>query len=230
MKRITYQCFYKILSFLSNYFDNRYLKKYKVLLGTTLLVLTSACQNPKKDNSEEILCYEVPAEYEDTIQIQSKESSGVVNPDTPAVIQVAIPYDSIELTVSCYDISIGDPEPEVICYEPDPDFYVTVERMPEFPGGEKELINYLQEKIIYPKDALKESIQGRVVVSFIIEKNGSLSSIEVVRGITASLDKEALRIIRSMPKWKPGEQRDKVVRVKYTLPIRFRLPDKSAKK
>ncbi|MDR2918973.1 MAG: energy transducer TonB [Tannerella sp.] len=225
MKRITYSCFYKVLSFLSNYFDNRYLKKYKVLLGTTLLVLTSACQNPKKDNPEEILCYEVPAEYEDTVQIQSTNSSEIVH-NTSA----ETPYDSNELIVSCYDVLIGDPEPEVICYEPAPDFYVAVEWMPEFPGGDKALMSYIQEKMVYPKDALKDSIQGRVVVSFIIEKDGSLSSIEVVRGITASLDKEAIRIIRSMPKWKPGEQRDKVVRVEYTLPIRFKLPEINTEK
>jgi len=226
MKRIVYQGLYRILAFLSNRFDNKHLKKYKIVLGTSLLVLTSACQSPKKDSPGEVSCYEMPAEYEDTINIQSRDSSEILHNVTTGT-QVSAPYDSIEVT--CYIIDVLEPEVPVnsndLLSEEDENFVFTVvERMPRFPGGDEALINYMQEKIEYPSDALKRGYEGRVLVSFVIEKDGSISSAEVLRGIVASLDEEALRIIRGMPKWEPGRQNDKEVSVKYTLPVRFTLP------
>lgn len=97
------------------------------------------------------------------------------------------------------------------------------ETMPQFPGGEKALMQYISTNIKYPKDAQKSGIQGRVLVSFIVEKDGKISSPEVVRSVHKSLDKEALRVVKSMPKWTPGKLNGKLVRTKYTLPITFRL-------
>ena len=101
---------------------------------------------------------------------------------------------------------------------------MVVETMPEFPGGQAELFKYLSENVKYPVIAQENGIQGRVICQFVVNKDGSIVDVEVVRsGGDASLDKEAVRVIKSMPKWKPGKQRGKAVRVKYTVPVNFKL-------
>ena len=95
--------------------------------------------------------------------------------------------------------------------------------MPEFPGGQSALMKYLSENIRYPVIAQENGIEGRVICSFVVERDGSITDVQVVRGVDPSLDKEAVRVIQSMPKWKPGKQRGKPVRVRFTLPIVFRL-------
>ena len=95
------------------------------------------------------------------------------------------------------------------------------EQMPMFPGGEQALIDYLAENVHYPDD--ESCAQGRVIVSFVIEKDGSITDPKVVRSIAPPFDNEALRVVRGMPKWIPGYQNGERVRVKYTLPISFRL-------
>lgn len=98
-----------------------------------------------------------------------------------------------------------------------------IETMPEFPGGQGALLQYLAKSIKYPVIAQENGIQGRVSCSFVVNKDGSIVDAEVIRGVDPSLDKEALRVINSMPKWSPGKQRGKPVRVKYTVPVTFRL-------
>jgi protein TonB len=98
-----------------------------------------------------------------------------------------------------------------------------VEEMPEFPGGQSALMKYLSENIRYPVIAQENGIEGRVICSFVVERDGSITDVQVVRGVDPSLDREAVRVIQSMPKWKPGKQRGKPVRVRFTLPIVFRL-------
>lgn len=94
------------------------------------------------------------------------------------------------------------------------------EQMPEFPGGNGEMLNFISENLRYPEDA--NGVEGRVSVEFIVNKDGSISDVKVVRNLAPSLDKEAIRIIQSMPKWKPGKQRGEIVRVRYSVPINFR--------
>lgn len=101
--------------------------------------------------------------------------------------------------------------------------FTVVEQMPEFPGGQGALLQYLAKSIKYPVIAQENGIQGRVSCSFTVNKDGSIVDAEVIRGVDPSLDKEALRVINTMPKWKPGMQRGKPVRVKYTVPVTFRL-------
>ena len=105
------------------------------------------------------------------------------------------------------------------------DAFDVVEQMPSFPGGMKALMNYLQENIKYPKDAQDAKKEGRVIANFIVEKDGSISNVKIVRSIFPSLDAEAERIITAMPKWIPGMQNGENVRVKYTIPISFSLGD-----
>lgn len=101
--------------------------------------------------------------------------------------------------------------------------FTVVETMPEFPGGQGALLQYLAKSIKYPVIAQENGIQGRVTCTFVVNKDGSIVDAEVIRGVDPSLDKEALRVINSMPKWSPGKQRGKPVRVKYTVPVTFRL-------
>lgn len=101
--------------------------------------------------------------------------------------------------------------------------FVMVEEMPEYPGGINKLMEYLSKNIEYPKAARESGIQGRVFVSFIVEKDGSISNVKVIRSIGGGCDEEAVRVVKAMPKWKPGKQRGKAVRVSYMLPVVFKL-------
>ncbi len=103
------------------------------------------------------------------------------------------------------------------------EIFDVVEEMPEFPGGMAALMQYLGKNIKYPTIAQETGIQGRVIVQFVVNRDGSIVDAKVVRSVDPYLDKEAIRVISSMPKWKPGKQRNKAVRVKYTLPVMFRL-------
>ena len=101
--------------------------------------------------------------------------------------------------------------------------YDIVEVMPQYPGGMPELMQYLAKNIKYPIQAQKKGIEGRVTVRFIVEKDGSISNVTVVRHIHPLLDKEAVRVIKAMPKWSPGMLNRKPVRVKFNIPVAFRL-------
>ena len=98
-----------------------------------------------------------------------------------------------------------------------------VEEMPQFPGGSSALFEFLARNVKYPVDAEENGIQGRVIVTFIVECDGSITDVKVAKGVDPSLDREAIRVIRMMPNWKPGTQNNKPVRVKYTVPVTFRL-------
>lgn len=101
--------------------------------------------------------------------------------------------------------------------------FQVVEKMPEFPGGTAALLKYLTDNMQYPSVCSENNIQGRVLVSFVVNRDGSIVDIEVVRSVNPYLDKEAVRVVSTMPKWEPGEQRGKTVRVKFNLPVNFRL-------
>ena len=98
-----------------------------------------------------------------------------------------------------------------------------VEQMPSFPGGMAALMAYLQKSIKYPPVAEENGIQGRVVCTFVVERDGSVTDVKVAKSVDPSLDKEAVRVVSAMPKWIPGKQNGQSVRVKYTLPVTFRL-------
>lgn len=101
--------------------------------------------------------------------------------------------------------------------------YDVVEEMPSFPGGQGALMSYLGSHIEYPLDAQENGVEGRVIVSFVVERDGSIFDAKVVRSVAPSLDHEAMRVVKSMPKWTPGKQNGENVRVKYSVPIVFRL-------
>ena len=148
--------------------------------------------------AEIIKIVEDDAQIEETI-IASTEDTGEV----------------VEIT-NIENVVVEEPEKEE-------EIFQVVEAMPEFPGGMAELMKYLQKSIKYPSISQENGVQGRVIVQFVVNKDGSIVDPVVIRSVDPYLDKEALRVVKAMPKWKPGEQRGKTVRVKFTLPVQFRL-------
>jgi len=145
-------------------------------------------------------------------------------------------FETVNDKISVEDIFITteiDPDDEFPDYvpiedKPEPviasdEIFVAVAEMPEFPGGEQKLMEFLRENIVYPKLAIEIGLSGKVTVGFVVEPDGSLSNIRVARGISPLLDNEAIRVVKMMPKWKPGKQRQKAVKVGYNLPIEFNL-------
>ena len=116
-------------------------------------------------------------------------------------------------------VDIPEEEEEIEVEE----IFDVVEDNPEFVGGMEKLYKYLSENIKYPEMAKENSIQGRVYVQFVVWKDGSIRDVKVVRGVHATLDKEAVRVVKSMPKWTPGKQRGKPVNARFTLPIKFKI-------
>jgi len=114
---------------------------------------------------------------------------------------------------------IAQPEPK----EEEAKVFDVVEQMPSYPGGMSALMEYLSKNIKYPVVAEENGVQGRVIVQFVVERNGSITDVKVVKSVDPSLDKEAVRVTKSMPHWIPGKQNGEAVRVKYTLPVTFRL-------
>ena len=157
-------------------------------------------------------------------------------PPPPPAVQEVVGLNVVEDNVETESIEVNtedDKETEVVIAAPveapeeeeeEEVVFVVVEKMPEFPGGQQALFKYLSENVKYPVIAQENGIQGRVICQFVVNRDGSIVDVEVVRsGGDPSLDKEAVRVIKSTPKWKPGQQRGKPVRVKYTVPVNFKL-------
>ena len=115
---------------------------------------------------------------------------------------------------------IAEPEPPKV---EETKVFDVVEEMPQFPGGQAALLEYLAKNIKYPVVAEENGIQGKVIVTFVVERDGSITDVKVVKSVDPSLDKEASRVVKSMPRWQPGKQNGSAVRVKYTVPVQFRL-------
>ena len=168
------------------------------------------------------------------VTIQGSKKGSVTDRDGNFSLEVSV-GDRIEVMYVGYDTyTIGvskayakDRTYMIALYKegtsPNKDIYDQVETMPEFPGGVEKLMEYVAMNVRYPKDAEEKSIQGRVIATFVIEKDGSITGAKIVRSIDPALDAEALRVINGMPNWKPGTQKGEPVRVKYTIPISFRL-------
>ncbi|MCQ2235596.1 MAG: energy transducer TonB [Bacteroidales bacterium] len=126
--------------------------------------------------------------------------------------------DTDEREIVYQEVEVKEEEEEEV-----EEVFVIAEQMPAFPGGDVELRKFLAQSVKYPVIAQENGIQGRVFVSFVVDKTGSVTNARVARGIDPNLDKEALRVVNSMPKWTPGMQRGKPVKVSYTVPINFVL-------
>lgn len=169
---------------------------------------------------------------EEIIPITEQKVKPPPPPPPKQVTQIKIVEDDVE-DVDDIDIDVdADDDSIVEEYIPPEDedegiveaeIFTVVESMPEFPGGMGELMRYLATNIKYPPLAKESGIQGRVFINFVVEPNGSISNVKVLRGIGGGCDEEAVRVVESMPNWKPGKQRGKNVRVSYNLPVKFTL-------
>ena len=207
-----------------------------VLMGFVFVL--SLCYVALEWTEKEVTKYEVADmefTFEEEVEIQQTTQETTPPPPPPPVQEVEV-LNVVEDDVETESIKINtedDKDVEVVIAAPveapveeeeEEVVFVVVETMPEFPGGQQALFKYLSENVKYTVIAQENGIQGRVICQFVVNKDGSIVEVEVVRsGGDASLDKEAVRVIKSMPKWKPGKQRGKAVRVKYTVPVNFRL-------
>ena len=151
---------------------------------------------------------DVVATMPDSLEEEGETTDGYVAPIACGEVE---DYESLEgIIVDPVAVDEGEP-------------YMIVEQMPEFPNGEESMMQYIAEQVKYPAEAKKAGAQGRVYIGFIVEPDGSLSDFKVLRGIGYGCDEEALRVVKSMPKWQPGMHRGKAVRVQYLVPVNFKL-------
>ena len=219
--------------------ENASLEKDKLVYVLMGLVFTLSLVYVALEWTErEVTKYEVTDTeflFEEEVEIQQTTQETPPPPPPPAVQEVEVlnvvednvETESIEVNAEddkAEEVVIAAPVEAPVEEEEEEVVFVVVESMPEFPGGQQALFKYLSENVKYPVIAQENGIQGRVICQFVVNKDGSIVYVEVVRsGGDPSLDKEAIRVIKSMPKWKPGKQRGKPVRVKYTVPVNFKL-------
>jgi protein TonB len=180
-------------------------------------------------NQLQIAADDVP---EEIIPITEQKVKPPPPPPPRQVTQIKIVEDDVEVEDDLdIDVEADDatefeeyvpPEEEEEEVEEQQIFQV-VENMPEFPGGRSALMKYLATNIKYPPYAKEAGIQGRVFINFVVETNGNITNVKVLRGIGGGCDEEAIRVVKSMPKWSPGMQRGKPVRVSFNLPVKFTL-------
>lgn len=172
---------------------------------------------------------------EEMVEITKQEQpKPQVQAPKPQVTQIEIVEDDVEVEDEL-EIDAEVSQDEVIeeyVYEApeieeeeivEAEVFKVVEEMPEFPGGAAKLIEYIGKNVKYPMMARESDIQGKVYVQFVVEPDGSISKVQLLRGIGGGCDEEAMRVIQSMPKWKPGKQRGAPVRVQYMVPVIFKL-------
>ena len=151
------------------------------------------------------------------------QATAQVTPEPETTPLPELPAEEIQKTTLPQDKKIKETFETHGKNMPDSVVFEVVEEMPEFPGGMKALTEYIHKNVKYPAEAHAKGVQGRVIVCFVVKKDGSITDIKAVRSVDPYLDKEAIRIIAAMPKWKPGKQRGKAVNVRFTVPVMFRL-------
>lgn len=169
--------------------------------------------NPKEiDNVSVIKNEDVLKEY--AKHFNADTSNGIIFINTKEYVKNG------KKEIVSVNVKAKEPAEEI---DTDNDAFNVVEQMPQFPGGEIELMKFLSENVKYPEAASKAGTQGRVVAQFIVEADGSITNVKVLKNVSDEIDAEAVRVIKAMPKWKPGMQKGQPVRVKYTIPVTFRL-------
>lgn len=219
-------------------------KGFSLLMGLVLslsVVFVALEWHSSNAGSEDIADKIDIADMEDALFIPDTQEPEPPEPEAPApeTVEVQLPeefkvVDNEKEVVKVALVSVDEkkplPPPAPVTTAPAPvieeeeQIFEIVEDDPVPPGGSQEaLLKWIARNIVYPEIAADNGVQGRVIVQFVVEKDGSITKATVVRGVDPSLDKEALRVVNKMDKWKPGKQRGKAVRVKYTLPIQFKL-------
>jgi periplasmic protein TonB len=203
---------------------------FQVGLVTALAVILIAFEWKTFDRSVSSLGQlQVELEEEELIPITQQEPPPPP-PPPPQTTIIEIVEDDVELEeeLEILETEIDeDTEIEIVeiaeeVYE-EPEIFTIVEQMPSFPGGEAKLFQYLGENMKYPAMARDAGITGVVYVTFVVKEDGKIDGVRILRGVGGGCDEEAIRVVKSMPRWTPGKQRGKSVRVQYNLPIRFVL-------
>ena len=163
---------------------------------------------------------------EEIIPITKQEEKPPPPPPPPPPIEeenIVDDEEEIENEFEMEDSESDEEEEIIIEEEEEEEFFMVVENMPEFPGGDLGLMKYIQKNVRYPAIAKEYNITGKVYVSFIVDKTGSVTNVKIVRGVDKNLDAEALRVVKSLPKYTPGRQMGRPVRVMFTIPVNFKL-------
>ncbi len=205
-----------------------------IVVGIAILFFAFEWSSQAKELDESIIVQDILAEEE--IEITRREPTPPPPPPPPApeapeVLEVVEEKVETRIEIQTEDDAskrqaeayVPPPPPKPKQEEVTEEIFVVVEKQPEFPGGNTAMMKFLSDNIKYPIIAQENGIQGRVITNFVVERDGSITDVQVVRGVDPSLDKEAVRVIQSMPKWTPGKQRGSTVRVRFTLPVVFRL-------
>ena len=207
---------------------------YVIVLAFMFVSLEWADRDVKIDMSQAVADLVFEEEIEIPITEQPEMNTPPPPPEAPAIVETLTIVDD-DMDIESTEIASSEETGQAveIVYVPptveeeeveEQEIFEVVEQMPEFPnGGMAGLMQFLSKNIKYPPIAQENGTQGRVTVQFVVNADGSIVDAKVIRGVDPYLDKEALRVINSMPKWKPGMQRGKAVRVKYTVPVMFRL-------
>jgi protein TonB len=214
--------------------ENKKLMFMQIGMIISLLIAWLAFEHKsydKREIDESLLNREVVLD-EEMVEITKQEEQKPQPVETPQqTTQLEIVDDDVETEDLNINAEVEQNEvieeyvaPEVVEEEvSETEIFQIVEEMPSFPGGEGKLMEYVAKNIKYPQIARETGIQGRVFVGFVVEPDGSISNVKLLRGIGGGCDEEAMRVIKSLPKWKPGKQRGKPVRVSYQIPVFFKL-------
>jgi periplasmic protein TonB len=159
----------------------------------------------------------LPPKVEEDEKVTEEEPPAIDDMKDKAIATETVKGESIA------DNVIEEPKAAPVVEEVKDEIFLVVEEMPEFEGGQSALARYITNNLKIPRQAINMGIQGKVIVSFVVDKTGEITNVEVLKGIGGGCDEEAARVIKKMPKWKAGRQNGRSVTVKYTMPIRFTL-------
>jgi protein TonB len=204
--------------------ENKKAMFFQIGLAITLIVVLIAFEWKSYDKSNYNLGnLNLDDMEEEIIPITRQEVKPPPPPPPPPEI-IEIVEDEVEIEKELEIEETETDEDEIVeIEEDDEEFFMVVENMPEFPGGDLGLMKFIQKNVKYPAIAKEYNITGKVYVSFIVDKLGKVTNVKIVRGVDKNLDAEALRVVSLLPKYKPGKQRGKSVRVMFTIPINFTL-------
>ncbi len=205
-----------------------------LVLGVSILFFAFEWSTETRKLDENVIVQDVLAEEE--IEITRRDPTPPPPPPPPepaAPEEIVVVEEKVDTRMEIKteddqtqrqtEVYIPPPPPKPKQEEVTEEIFVVVEEQPEFPGGQAAMMKFLSDNIRYPVIAQENGIQGRVICNFVVERDGSITDVQVVRGQDPSLDREAIRVIQQMPRWKPGKQRGSAVRVRFTLPVVFRL-------
>ena len=204
--------------------ENKKAMFFQIGLTITLIVVLIAFEWKSYDKSNYNLGdLNLDDMEEEIIPITRQEVKPPPPPPPPPEI-IEIVEDEVEIEKELEIEETETDEDEIVeVEEDDEEFFMVVENMPEFPGGDLGLMKFIQKNVKYPAIAKEYNITGKVYVSFIVDKQGKVTNVKIVRGVDKNLDAEAMRVVSMLPKYKPGKQRGKSVRVMFTIPINFTL-------